>query len=368
MKVAPLIPLCLMIILSACKTKVKETPTEPSEGFVIKRGVNVSHWLSQTEIRGEERARYIQAEDFVKIAELGFDHVRIPFDEVQMWDEEGNRHEDAFRLLHNAINWSFENNLRVIVDLHILRSHYFNADDNRLWTDTLAQQEFWGFWKQLSAELIQYPVERLAYELLNEAVAEDPDDWNKLIAKGIETVRENEPERVIVVGSNQWQQAHTFKDLRIPEGDTNLILSFHFYDPFILTHYNTPWNPVLQKYTGEVNYPGWTVDTMVYESLPEDVRGRIMGSNGYWDIDKIEEAFMKARVVADKYDLPLYCGEFGCYPTTPIELRHTYYKDIVSVFNKLDISWTHWNYKNDFPVVDEQTLEPIERVVSALLD
>ena len=56
-------------------------------------------------------------------------------------------------------------------------------------------------------------MDKLAYELLNEAVAEDPDDWNKLIAKGIEVVRANEPDRVIVVGSNQWQQGHTFKDL-----------------------------------------------------------------------------------------------------------------------------------------------------------
>ena len=27
--------------------------------FVIKRGVNVSHWLSQTKIRGEEREKYV---------------------------------------------------------------------------------------------------------------------------------------------------------------------------------------------------------------------------------------------------------------------------------------------------------------------
>lgn len=360
--------LCLMLLLSACKTHVKETANDSSEGFVVHRGVNTSHWLSQTKIRGEERARYMQAEDFARIAEMGFDHVRIPFDEEHMWDEEGNRHEDAFRLLHNAIRWSFENDLRVIVDLHILRSHYFNADDNRLWTDTLAQKEFWGFWEQLSGELIQYPVEKLAYELLNEAVAEDPEDWNRLIARGIETIRENEPDRVIVVGSNQWQQVWTFKDLKIPENDRNLILSFHYYDPFILTHYKTPWNPVLQKYTGAVNYPGWTVDTILYENLPEDLLERIRGSNGYWDIDRIEEDFMKAKVVAEKFDLPLYCGEFGCYPTTSPELRNTYYKDIIAVFSKLDISWAHWNYKNDFPVVDEKTLEPIEAVVSALME
>ncbi len=341
---------------------------EPSEGFVIHRGVNVSHWLSQTEIRGEERSLYIQAEDFRTIAELGFDHVRIPFDEEQMWDEKGQKNKEAFELLHDAIGWSLEKNLRVIVDLHILRSHHFNSDNIRLWTDSAAQQQFWGFWKQMSAELIQYPVDKLAYELMNEAVADDPDDWNRLIANGINTIRTHEPERVIVVGSNKWQQVHTFKDLKIPEGDRNLILSFHFYDPFLLTHYKAPWAGTIQKYSGEVHYPGYTVDTLVYGELPDDLLSEVRERNGYWDAKRIEESFMEAKIVADSYGLPLYCGEFGCFPTTSPELRHAYYKDIVSVFNKLDISWTHWNYKNDFPVVDEKTLEPIGPVVSALME
>jgi endoglucanase len=72
-------------------------------------------------------------------------------------------------------------------------------------------------------------------------------------------------------------------------------------------------------------------------------------------------------VVADRYGLPLYCGEFGCFPSTPPELRNTYYRDLISVFDKLGISWTHWNYKNDFPVVDNRTLEPIDAVISALI-
>ena len=358
----------LLAVILSCTTGAGGNHEKPDEGFVIHRGVNVSHWLSQTRIRGEERAAYMQAGDFQNIAEMGFDHVRIPFDEEQMWDGEGNRQEDAFRLLHQAIRWSFENNLRVIADLHILRSHHFNMENKSLWTDTTAQQKFCRFWEELSAELQQYPVDKLAYELMNEAVADDPDDWNKLVARGIETVRKNEPDRVIVVGSNRWQQVGTFGDLKIPEGDPNLILSFHFYEPMILTHYRAPWTGTLQYYTGDVHYPGYTVDTLVYAELPEDVLQRVRDSNGYWDAEKIEEAFMKAKVVADRVHLPLYCGEFGCYPSTPVELRQAYYRDIISVFNKLDISWSHWNYKNDFPVVDEKTLEPIKTILSALME
>ena len=59
--------------------------------FRIKRGTNVSHWLSQSEQRGEARRLHIQEDDFARLESLGFDFVRIPIDEVQFWDEKGPR-------------------------------------------------------------------------------------------------------------------------------------------------------------------------------------------------------------------------------------------------------------------------------------
>ena len=362
MRISSLALLILMSFAFACNnSKVSENDMK----FKIEKGLNTSHWLSQTKIRGEEREAYMNAEDFTLIAEMGFDHVRIPVDEMHLWDEEGNRHEDAFQLLHNAIEWSFDNELRVIVDLHVIRSHHFNASDNTLWTDPQEQEKFWSFWEELSAELIQYPNHKLAYELMNEAVAEDAEDWNKLIAKGIEIVRKNEPSRKIIVGSNKWQQVHTFPELKVPEGDTNIILSFHFYDPFILTHYQTHWS-YLKDFEAEVNYPGLTVDSAVYANYEGDFLERLINDNSYTDKAVLEERIMIAKTVADKLGLPLYCGEFGCYPSTSLEVRVRLYKDLMEIFKEHDIAWAHWNYKNDFPVIDAETMEPICEIVEVL--
>lgn len=98
--------------------------------FDIHRGTNISHWLSQSEARGEERRRYFTRGDAQRLADLGLDHLRIPIDEEQMWDESGHRRREAFDLLDSAIQWCRELGLKVIVDLHILRSHYFNDPDD----------------------------------------------------------------------------------------------------------------------------------------------------------------------------------------------------------------------------------------------
>ena len=66
-------------------------PTQAQNGFEIKRGVNVSHWLSQSQARGQARVNHIKEQDMIRIRELGFDHIRLPIDEVQFWDEQGNR-------------------------------------------------------------------------------------------------------------------------------------------------------------------------------------------------------------------------------------------------------------------------------------
>ena len=115
------------------------------------------------------------------------------------------------------------------MDLHIIRSHYFNAANeggtNSLWTDPNAQETFLHLWSDLSARLKQYPVSMVASKLMNEPVAENPEDWNKLIEKGVKTIRALEPQRVLVIGSNMWQIPGTFPQLKIPLHDPNIILS-----------------------------------------------------------------------------------------------------------------------------------------------
>lgn len=354
------------IPLTAVHAQSLQSSAAPAK-FVVRTGVNVSHWLSQSNKRGEERSAYITKADFDTIASLGFDHVRIPIDEVQMWDSSGNKEAEAFRLLHHGIQWAIENNLRVIVDLHIIRSHYFNAASNPLWTNKADQDWLVEMWRQLSDELHQYPDSMLAYEILNEAVAKDPNDWNRVLARVISEIRKKEPERVIVVGSNRWQSPGTFPELRVPADDPNIILSFHFYTPLALTHHEASWTPIAE-YKGAVNYPGQIVDTSNYSALPDSAVEFMKNvANGYYDRKILEEQISPAIKVAQEKNLRLCCGEFGVYPTIPEDIALRWYSDLCSIFREHKIAFCHWNYKADFPVVNEKR-DPNRKLVSILTE
>lgn len=347
-------------VISSCGTRKKpvDQGAFPYQSFEIMRGTNIAHWLSQSQRRGSERETFFTEKDVKFIDSCGFDHIRLPIDEEQMWDESGKRNEDAFTLMENCLEWCQKAGLRVIIDLHILRSHHFNEDVKPLWTDPAEQDQFIALWKDLSGFLKDRPLGMVAYEPMNEPVADDPEEWNVLLARMIDSLRTWEPSRVIVIGSNRWQSATTFDELRVPANDTNIILSYHFYEPFFLTHYQAAWTN-LKDFTGQVNYPGQIV---LNSNLPEHLR--------VYNRDTLVKMMEKPIRVASKLDLPLYCGEFGIFRDFFPEAKLAWYKDMISIFEEYGVAYANWNYKSGaFGIVDDagKPIQPYLDVVSGKL-
>lgn len=332
-------------------------PLNPA-GFHIQRGTNLSHWLSQD--AGVPRHQFITENDLRFIARSGFDHVRLPVDEKELWAENATPNEAAFELLQRAIGWARAHGLRVIVDLHTVRSHHFNAANdggpaNTLFTDRKAQEHFLGLWRQLSTRLRHHPIDAVAYEPLNEAVADDDEAWNRLVAEVHAQIRTDEPTRVIVIGSNRWQGAWKFPVLKVPAGDPNIILSVHSYEPFVVTHYGASWVPS-KIYTGPISYPGRPMPAEELAKIEATgsraVVDQFASARQVWDAAQLREDLLPAIKRARELGLQLYCGEFGCLPTVPRADRLRYYRDIVGVFAREGIAWANWEYKGDFGLFD----------------
>jgi len=332
-------------------------PANPS-GFVIRRGTNLSHWLSQ-DFGWQPRQQWITENDIRFIARLGFDHVRLPIDEKELWREDGSRNEEAFALMLQAIGWARTVNLRVIVDLHTVRAHHFNAANegghNTLFTDPKAQEHFIGLWRQLSAQLHDQPVSAVAYEIMNEPVADNPEDWNRLVASAHAVIRQLEPDRVLVIGSNLWQIPQTLPLLKVPAGDKNIILSTHTYSPLLFTHYTANWVET-KFYTGPVHYPGPVVSREDYDGLMQHIKGNqtalIGNARDDWGPARFAQELEPAVRRARELGLQLYCGEFGCLPTVPRADRLAYYRDLIATMEGSGMAWANWEYKGDFGLLE----------------
>ncbi|TVR54423.1 MAG: glycoside hydrolase family 5 protein [Puniceicoccaceae bacterium] len=315
--------------------------------FRLHKGTNVSHWLSQSKARGAERRAFFTREDIERLAGLGFDHLRLPIDEEQMWKEDGSREPEAFDLLDAGLDWALEAGLNVVVDLHILRSHYFNdKNEPRLYTDPAERGRFLDLWRDLSSHLRSRPVDRVAYEFLNEAVARHPDRWNDVSGAAFDCLRAAEPERWLLLGSNQFNSVFTYGDLRVPEDD-RLILTFHYYRPMLVTHYRASWTNV-GVYDGPVQYPGRPIPEAAFAALDPELQALLTPDNEPHDRARMVREMSLPLDVARSKNCPLYCGEFGVYRAAPADVRAAWYRDFFSVVDELGIAWANWDYKGGF--------------------
>ncbi len=350
--------------------------TNPS-GFEISRGINVSHWLSQ-DFGWAPRAEFFRREHVDTLARLGFDHIRLPIDEKELWLADGKPNEIEFERLLEAIEWARAAGLRVIVDVHVLVSHHFNAANdgtvNTLWTDEAAQDRFLGLWRDLSARLRHLPLSEVAYEFLNEPVAEDHEDWNRVVRKSYALLRQLEPDRVCIIGSNRNQQPDFVPQLWLPAGDPNVILSVHNYAPLMLTHYRAYWVS-FPHFGGAVRYPGQVVDPAEWAALRANGSPKLLEETAdatqVWGPERLRQLFAYAIDRARELGLQLYCGEFGCLPTVGREQRLAYYRDLTGVMAQAGMAWAAWEWKGDFGIYTwqgESNLDtPIDRELVDIL-
>lgn len=322
--------------------------TTTSHSFSFHRGTNISHWLSQSDRRGAERRAWFGRADVERIADWGFDHIRLPVDEVQLWTDRSEPEPEAFDLMDQALDWAEAAGMNAIVDLHILRSHFFTADrEQPLFTDPAEAERFAELWRQLSAHLKDRSPARVAYELMNEPVARDARDWNRVAKGAFQAVRSLEPERSIILGSNFFNSVETFDQLEVPE-DERTILTFHFYHPMLVTHHRAWWCLEGQLYDGPIQYPGVCIPPEALAQVDEARRQQIAPFNKCYGRASMVEDLEQPLRVAARTGLPLYCGEFGVINTVSNPIRQAWYRDIISVFDQFGIAWANWDYKGDF--------------------
>ncbi len=332
------------------------------QGF--QKGVNLGGWISQfAEYDHAHFQSFITEDDISYIASLGFDHIRVPVDYNVLEDEDGNSLETGFGYLKNCFSWCRKYGLHMLIDLHECYGYSFDPlkkdmDRKKFFYDEALQTRFLNLWKKIAECFKDYPDE-VAFEPLNEVVLyEVADAWNSLVRKYIETIRSIAPETQIVVGGVLYNNVLTVQ-LLDPPYDDRIIYNFHCYEPTIFTHQGAYW---MEQFPSDyrITYPQ-PVDVYRKETV------RILNENqGTLFLDDVKEMgpgyfeiiFDSALKAAQKYDVPLYCGEYGVIDLADNPSKIRWLKDIHSAFEKYSIGHALWNYKEkDFGLVDERFKE-----------
>lgn len=335
----------------------------------LNRGINLGGFLSQCDHTEEHYASFITNDDIKKIAEVGFDHVRLPIDCDFFQNEEGKFIEDHFDMLDKIVKLCKEVGLNIILDLHKAPGYDFNdagnKEKNNLFVSEELQQAFLKLWDKISKTYGGY--DHVVLELLNEVVEkENADLWNALIKRAVTTIRKN-TKCPIIYGGIQWNSAMTVNLLEKPEDD-NIIFTFHFYEPLWFTHQKAYWVPAMDP-NETVHYP-MTMDEFVEGSKKLGYQGEIVEKAAKAGITTMGVPFLEFLIgeaveAAKAAGVPLYCGEFGVIDRAPLEDTVRWYADADEAFRKYDIGCAAWTYRGkDFGLVDEHFAPIYDELIS----
>lgn len=324
-------------------------------------GMNVSYldnyWNGSKEKRFADFVKMSEVSKrrqmFADIAKAGFKTVRVPIcfsawaslTAPYDWEtKEGLEAADLF------VKWALENNLHVIIDNH--HPEFDNTIAGAVTTERMV-----ALWKRIAERYKNTDPEKVFFELRNEPRDIKADEWRAQAGALIKTVRAVAPNHTLIVGFHDWNSRTALIESTL-FADSNIIYTFHYYDPFIFTHQGATWSSEGLPELKGVPFP-WSKERAI--ETPATAKGKWTESliKSYEKDSNAEKMFADLKAAKDwseKNKVPIFLGEFGSYgknPTTEDRCRHA--AVVYSALGKLKIPNAWWEWDGSFNMFEKGT-------------
>ena len=340
------------------------------KGF--EKGVNLGGWLSQGSLDISHLDSFIKEDDIRYIKEMGCDHLRLPVDFENIYDEKTKKDNPVgYKYIDLCIEWCQRYGLNVVLDLHKAPGYVFDDFEYSagFFSNMYLTSLFLDIWDRLSKRYAKYS-DMMMFEMLNEVTSFDViDEWNDLALECIKVIRRNAPDVKILYGCVGYSSVKAVKYIPEPYDD-NIVFNVHCYEPMAFSHQGAYW---VEKMPLDFRMP-YPVDEEKYRQIAKIVPSIEEGTLGSADNalkllknNFFDNLFKEAIECAEKYNVALYCGEYGVIDRADQESTLRWFKDINKTFKKFGIGRTVWSYKKmDFGIIDDHYSEIFEEIIKYL--
>jgi endoglucanase len=234
--------------------------------------------------------------------------------------------DSALERLDKALPLCEKYGLRVVVDLHSPPGGHttfpgYTGSDYELFTDAACQRTFVEVWRQM-ARRYKNAKAIWAFDLTNEP--NEPENarmvanWHDLAERAAKAIRQIDPRRTLIVEPPPNGRPKAFKSFR-PIAVSNVLYSVHMYVPVVFTHQGP-------KAGKGYRYPGQIEGTM-------------------WDKARLEAELQPVVDFQQKYNVPIYVGEFGAIRWAYDGSACRYLKDVIDIFETHQWDWTIHHFR-----------------------
>jgi aryl-phospho-beta-D-glucosidase BglC (GH1 family) len=323
-----------------------------SRALKLRHGINASMWFAQASDYSLQRLQmHTTPQDIALIDAMGFDHVRVSVDAVPLmaWQRTKSGQTDFMAQLDRAIATILKNHLAVIVDVHPETSY-----KALLFEGTIGVENFTDLWRSLAAHFSSTDPERVFLEIMNEPEQADPYRWQGIESRVAAAIRETAPRHTIIAAGARWSGLEDLLALE-PLALSNIIYTFHDYEPFPFTHQGATWTDPRVRPLRGIPYPSTpqNISPKLHQE-PSLAAQYFLDEYGLdrWNAARIDHTVAYAARWSQLHGVPVYCGEFGVFRDyAPPAMRADWLHDMRVAFEKNGIGWAMWDYQENFGVV-----------------
>ncbi|MBN2589860.1 MAG: cellulase family glycosylhydrolase [Sedimentisphaerales bacterium] len=317
----------------------------------FKHGVNITGWFQSPSVGQVQFTKYTK-QDLIDIKSLGCDVVRLPINLHAMTSGSPDYIIEPllYTFLDQVFDWAEELELNLILENDSL--------DPQTDTPITIGNILIPVWAQM-ANHYKNRSTYLYYEILNAPLGISNQNWNIIQNNVIDAIRAIDTTHTILVGPANGNSHSNLEDM-LPFTDDNLIITFHFYDPFIFTHQGVDSTDPSLESLSDIPFP-YSCNNM--PELPEDLQGTwIESAYGVYDSDgnplEIFSLINNIAYFKEQSHYPVFCGEFGVYrENVKNSYRDMWHLWVRMFFDIYKISWAASEYKGCFGIFEKDTYE-----------
>lgn len=322
----------------------------------LRHGINTSIWFAQSPGHySVERLRtFTTTGDLKLIHELGFDHIRLSIDASPLLDWQHGRAEGQVFVeeLDRNVDFATSQGLAVIIDLHPESPYKQTLLQGNDPVDAFAR-----LWEELAKHFSNRDPNLIFFEIMNEPEQSDPYRWQGIENMVALRIRQAAPAFTLIAAGAHYSGLEDLLQLH-PLSISNVIYTFHDYEPFPFTHQGATWTlPAVEPLRG-VPYPSTpknVADNLAQEpTLSAQFFVEQYGLDR-WDAKRVDATIAFAERWSKQYGVPVYCGEFGAHrPFADAGSRARWIEDTRVSLERHNLGWAMWDYQTNFGMVTKQ--------------
>jgi endoglucanase len=349
------------IILIICIGNIRSQDIARKRAETMKLGMNLSYlenWWNGSKdkhfadfAKPEEAAK--REKMFADIAKAGFKTVRLPvcfsawmqLKQPYNWDTP-----KGLEMADNFVKQALSNNLNVIIDLH-------HTEFDGSIPEAKNAERTVNLWIKIAERYKNTNPEKVFFELRNEPHDITPEGWRWEVEQILKYIRPIVQKHTLIVGFTEWNGRKQMIESK-PFADSNIIYTFHYYDPFLFTHQGATWVGV--NGIEDIKFLPFPANENKIIT-PDKAKGQWTEGliKSYREDSKADKMFKDLKAAKDwstKNNVPIFLGEFGSFGSTAnLEDRCRHAEVVYSATGKLNIPNAWWEWDGGFNMFEKGT-------------